>query len=105
MPLVQWENNLTVYIDELDNQHKTWLDIINELHDAMIKGKSNNVLSTTLNRLKDYTTTHFNTEEKYLEKYNYPEIETHKTLHKNFMTKINQIVQKYEQCTTISCFR
>ncbi len=97
MSLVNWNPELSVYIDELDDQHKAWLNIINELHDAMLKGKSNDVLEKTIIRLNDYTKKHFSTEESYLEKYNYPEIDSHKELHKNFIKRISEITEKFSQ--------
>ncbi|NJM14282.1 MAG: hypothetical protein HC896_01855 [Bacteroidales bacterium] len=39
MSLITWNEKYSVGIKEIDNQHVNLVNIINELHDAMLKGK------------------------------------------------------------------
>ena len=95
MSLISWNETFSVKIFELDQQHKKWLDIINDLHGAMLAGKGKAQLDKTFKALEDYTRIHFSTEEGYLSKAHYPELEAHKKLHRDLEEKLKNIHQKY----------
>ena len=91
MPRIEWEESFSVNNDEIDDQHKKWIAIINELHDSMMKGDIS--LSTTLNvmkSMKEYVKYHFEYEEEYMRKINYPGFAEHQGLHGKFYVLINQ---------------
>ena len=96
MALIEWNDDLSVNIPEIDKQHHRLVDLINELNDAMKLGKGHAVLSKTLNGLIDYTATHFGTEEKYFDRYGYPEAESHKKEHKDFVAKVSEFKAGFE---------
>ncbi|HKJ43242.1 MAG TPA: bacteriohemerythrin [Sunxiuqinia sp.] len=95
MPLINWSEKLSVNILEIDNQHKKLVGMLNKLFDAMQIGRSNEVLRPLLVNMVDYAKHHFATEEKYVEKYNYPEAEKHISKHKEFIAKINQFIKDF----------
>ena len=67
MPRIEWEESFSVNNNEIDDQHKKWIAIINELHDSMMKGDIS--LSTTLNvmkSMKEYVKYHFEYDEEYM---------------------------------------
>jgi hemerythrin len=37
MPLVSWSDELSVGIEEIDEQHRQFINIMNELHSAIIR--------------------------------------------------------------------
>lgn len=96
MPLMLWDNTFSVNVQEIDEQHQKLVDLINNLYDAMKKGESKDVLPQIINSLIDYTKFHFSTEEKYFDKFGYPESETHKLEHSNFVKKVLDFKQGYE---------
>ena len=65
MALIQWNNDLSVNVKEIDTQHQNLIRMINELFDAMKVGKGTEVLGKIFLQLTNYTKTHFQTEEKY----------------------------------------
>ena len=69
MPLIQWDDSLRVNIAEIDAQHRKLVGMINELNEAMRMGKGKEILGKTVQGLIEYTQTHFQTEEKYFEKF------------------------------------
>jgi hemerythrin len=77
MSFVSWSDELSVGIEEIDDQHKQFIDMINELHVAMKSGKAASTLPIILTKLSDYAVFHFSYEEKVLQSYNYPEINAH----------------------------
>lgn len=96
MALITWNDNLSVKIDEIDNQHKKLIDLINQLHEAMKQGKAKDATGKIISGLVDYTMTHFDTEEKYFIKYSYPETESHKQEHLNFVRKVSDFKKDFE---------
>ncbi len=88
MELVQWSESLSVTIREIDRQHQKLFDMINELHQAQLQGKGKDVQGKIVNGLISYTNEHFGNEEKYFDKYNYPDAANHKKAHAEFVAKV-----------------
>lgn len=97
MPLLEWSEDLTCYIGEIDDQHKRLLEILNELHKAMIMGRGQKVLREIIDELADYTLYHFSTEERYMKIGPYPELEKHLQEHSEFIAQISKFKAQYEQ--------
>ena len=96
--LITWTNSYSVRNETIDNQHKKLVGMINELYDAFINGKANEVISEILKRMVEYTDYHFATEEKIFEKYNYPMFDEHKEKHEGFVKKVIDFQIGYEAC-------
>jgi len=88
MALFNWDMKYSVGVKMFDDQHKKLFDIINNLFDAMKEGKSKEILGSILDRLLDYTLTHFKDEENVMAKHNYPALDQQKQQHKIFTDKI-----------------
>lgn len=88
MALIQWTDALSVRFDEIDQQHKKLIHMINDLSDAMAHGKGNDVLKPLISSLAAYTATHFAFEEKQFETYRYPDAIAHKREHRAFPDKV-----------------
>jgi len=96
MGIVQWNSAMSVQVTEMDKQHQKLFVLINDLHDAMSKGKGKEVIGKTVDGLLNYTKTHFAEEEKLFEKFNYPEADTQKKMHKKFIDKVVEFKQQAE---------
>ncbi len=96
MPLVFWDQKYSVNVKEIDAQHQRLFELINNLYDAMKKGEGKDVLPKIIEELANYTVYHFSTEEKYFDKFNYPETEAHKIQHKNFVDKVTEFKKGYD---------
>jgi len=79
--LVVWDTTYSVGNDVLDTQHRQILEIINELFSAIKEGKDRDIVTPLLERMLRYTETHFAAEERFMQDYEYPEYEYHKSLH------------------------
>lgn len=90
MALITWNDNLSVNVAIIDSQHKKLVDMINELNDAMRQAKGSAVIGPIINGLVLYTQTHFQTEERYFDQYNYPDKERHKKEHAGFVAKVTE---------------
>ena len=97
MALIDWDDTYSVNVAEIDRQHKRLVAMINELHVAMRDRKTKDVLGQIISRLFLYTTTHFSTEEKYFDQFNYPEKTVHVKEHELFIQKINEFKQSFDE--------
>lgn len=95
MAYMDWKDEFSVGIDDMDSQHKRWIEIINELHEAMRSGQTAKVMSSVLKKMTDYISLHFKTEEALLEKNKYPGLEKHKLIHERYAREINGFVDKF----------
>ena len=80
-----WDSTYSVCVGEIDEQHKQLVNLINELHSAMMARKAKEILGEIIDELIEYTSYHFGTEEKYFDKFGYEETEAHKSIHKKFV--------------------
>ncbi|OFX80274.1 MAG: hypothetical protein A2X12_04270 [Bacteroidetes bacterium GWE2_29_8] len=94
---IKWTNNLSVKIEELDNQHKKLFDIINELYGAFMENKHKEITKKILSELAEYTHTHFSLEEKYFMLYNYPSKEEHIKQHSEFINSVKDFLIEFER--------
>ncbi|MBI9088522.1 MAG: hemerythrin family protein [Desulfobacterium sp.] len=88
MALITWNDTLSVNVEEIDQQHRTLIAMINELNEAMKLGKGKDVLGKIVNSLISYTAIHFKTEETYFAQFGYPDTENHKKEHAAFVQKV-----------------
>lgn len=96
MSLLKWKNEYSVGVQEIDNQHMKLIELINKLFDAMKQGQANAVIGQILNELSTYASTHFKTEEKYFELFDYMESEKHKEIHQIFVMKITKFKNDFD---------
>ena len=96
MALLNSDKNYSVKVTEIDEQHKTWIDLINYLHDAMKSGKGKEILGDILDEVMNYTAYHFGSEEKLFDKYKYPDAISHKKLHADFVNQFKKIKQDFD---------
>ncbi len=97
MPVIKWNSAYSIGIDEIDEQHKILLSIINELYDAHSKGMGQVVIADTINKLFDYTNEHFTMEQEMHLQYKFPHAAAHKEEHNEFVMKLEALRQDAER--------
>ncbi len=103
MALLNWKNDYSVNIREIDEQHKQLINMINELHDAMLAKKGKEALLSVLTKLANYCATHFAVEEKLMSGNGYPEYADHKEVHNKMTAKVKALMADVQAGkTTIS---
>ena len=104
MAFITWTDKYSVGVDEIDNQHKGLVKLINKLFDAMSDGNANNILSGIINDLTRYTQVHFATEEKYFAAFTYPESEVHIEEHQQFVNTVVKFKTQFEEGNIVLSF-
>jgi len=97
MALIKWDDSFSVGVMEIDRQHQKLISMINELNDAMRQGKSREAMGKILQGLKSYTVTHFGTEERYFDRFGYPEADSHKQEHAQFVEKVSDFEKGFQE--------
>jgi hemerythrin len=81
---MEWNENLSVGVKQIDDQHKSLIKAVNSLFSACSDGKGRKQITETMNFLQNYVNTHFADEEKLQRHCAYPGYIEHKKLHSDF---------------------
>ncbi len=88
MSAVTWQNAYSLGIPEIDEQHKTLFELINELWDALVKRSPVESQLLVIEGLEHYTIAHFAAEETFMRVIKYPKFDAHKQTHDKFVQRI-----------------
>lgn len=97
----KWDPSFSVGIEKIDTQHQKLIQYINELNIAFSYNKMY-MVEEVLEKLVDYTVTHFSYEENLMKKAGYPKLEIHKQEHKSFVDRISFFQERYSNGENIS---
>ena len=89
MNKILWSNEYSLEHDEIDQQHKSLLKLINKLADNY-ETTDNAFITELINEIVEYTKYHLKYEEELLEKIKYSHLESHKNSHMLFLIKAKQ---------------
>jgi len=76
----------------MDNQHKTLIEMINSVHIMLEEGKTEEARDFFIKEITDYIEKHFQEEEQFMQRINYPHYEVHKMAHDNFRRVIKKSI-------------
>lgn len=79
--MFEWKPEFATGIVSIDAQHQKLFAIARELYEAMSAGRGKASLALILDRLVQYTATHFAHEERLMRIYEYPDFLKHKAQH------------------------
>lgn len=96
MPYLEWNEDLSVGVKQLDDQHKVLMATVNELHGAMAKGQGRAITADLLKTLVMYTREHFACEESLMRQSAFPEAADHKHLHDELTSQVQDYVKRFE---------
>lgn len=97
MAKLNWSKDLSVGIEEMDQQHQEIVAMINDLDTAIRKGRAKDSIEDVINGLIEYTVIHFKAEEECFDKFGYEDAEAHKEEHAKFVEKMLDFQQGYSE--------
>ncbi len=81
----------------IDCQHKNIVEVMNKIYIAVENDEIEGQLEKLINELDSYTIEHFETEEGYADKFNFPKTDELKKAHQFFKTTYNQLKSVYKE--------
>lgn len=91
-----WNNSYSVGIEEIDNQHKHLISLINTLQKFILQGEARDKVGEIINEMIEYSNYHFKTEEELFRKFSYPQAEAHVLSHHYFSSKVLSFKEDYQ---------
>ncbi|MFZ3073362.1 MAG: bacteriohemerythrin [Thermodesulfobacteriota bacterium] len=93
---LEWTQDYSIGIKDIDDQHKELFDRINMLQNAMMAGKGEQEIEGTFKFLEEYIVLHFSSEEKLQYGAGYPDYPGHKDLHEAFKKTFVELKRKFD---------
>lgn len=95
MTYLEWRTEFTVNNDEIDQQHKELVELLNSLHEQMKGKRLNEVMGPMLDRIIDHTRRHFATEEDAMLAAAFPGYESHRNAHRALIQQVEKLKTRY----------
>ncbi|MFC1673312.1 bacteriohemerythrin [Pseudomonadota bacterium] len=96
MKAVKWSADLSVGIEEIDDEHRNLVICIDDLFTACFAGQGPQVLGGILKRLQKYTREHFAHEEDFMRKIKYPGLAEHRAIHTELVSELDDIIDEFK---------
>lgn len=104
MVLIKWSSNYSVKIDEMDRQHQKLINLINQLHEAMMAGSGDDAMYEVLSGLVAYTKEHFASEEKLMQQFHFPQLAGHRAEHQRLVEQVSALVKRADAGQPLSAY-
>ncbi|MCL4538230.1 MAG: bacteriohemerythrin [Bacteroidetes bacterium] len=96
MALLEWNQDYSVNVSQMDEQHRHLISMINRLYESISNGIGDEAVKPVLDELLDYTAYHFISEEKLLEKHGYYGLRQQKKEHETLTWRVLDLRSRYE---------
>ena len=90
-----WDRNLETEVAWIDKQHKQLLNNLANMASYIAQNKSEENVRELVTFLNDYIRLHFNAEQSYMQRFNYPQIDDHLGQHQWFVKQFKDKEKKY----------
>jgi hemerythrin len=94
--MFDWKQQYSVGIDSIDRQHQNLFAIGRELSSAMSSGQGKAAIGRILDRLIQYTKTHFEHEEGLMRQNGFPDYIKHKKSHDDLTARVVKFRYEYQ---------
>ena len=96
MSLIEWKDEFSVGVTEVDLEHRDLIDLINDLHAVMGAGATQDKVVDTLGEIYTQISAHFALEEKFMRNSKYPAYPSHKEDHEILLDQLRDIMDRVE---------
>jgi hemerythrin-like metal-binding protein len=97
MALIDWKEEFSVGVPDVDHEHRQLIELINDLHAALSSGDSGTGVLDFLAEINAQITAHFALEEKIMRERQYDQYQDHKRDHERLLDEIRDIMDDYEE--------
>lgn len=90
-----WTDSLATGLRVIDAQHRQYFARVARLQSACLSAKAEEEVKKALEFVTEYVEFHFATEERLMDKYDYPEAAAHKRKHADFREELGRLRQRF----------
>lgn len=95
MSLIVWNDNYSVGVNRLDDDHIVIFSLINHVHDAHGSGADVGAIGRLLEVLVDRASAHFQREEALMKAHAYPDMAAHLAEHQEILEQLGALHDAY----------
>lgn len=92
---IDWEDSLSLGVDEIDEDHRQMVNTFNRLVEACIDARGPIEATLIVNELTGATRVHFTREEVLMADYAYPGIDAHRDEHGEFVGDLEDLERRF----------
>jgi hemerythrin len=91
--LREWSDVYSVGIPEIDEQHRGFFAASHRLYERILDREAKTGVEEALTFMRDYAQSHFQSEEEFMRRHQYPALAAHQTLHAAFIRRLNALAE------------
>jgi hemerythrin len=88
--MFEWESKYAIGNEKIDSEHRLFLSLIKDFHDAASIGDAKEKLIRIFKEINKYAEFHFLSEENIMIDCNYPEYKQHAEMHKTLLEEVHE---------------
>ena len=97
MALIDWKDEFSVGVPDVDHEHQELIALINELYDAISGDTDEYTVMDFLGEIYAHVSAHFALEEKIMRERKYDQYAEHKADHEVLLDELRDIMDDYEE--------
>src|SRR3990170_4510349 len=94
---LEWNEGLSMHIPAIDAEHRRFIELVNDLNEAIIGRMDREVLKRCMRAILDDAAAHFAHEQALFKEWRYPEAGEHAVKHAQIMRALNDIMARFER--------
>ncbi len=97
MAVIVWTDQMSVGVEVLDQHHKRLVDLLNQLHAAIVTGDVDEVTGVVFGELVRYVFYHFAEEERLMVAAGYEDVAAHCQSHRVLAEQVRRLEREYDE--------
>ena len=94
---VKWLDKYNVGVEVIDEDHQKLMNLINKLKMAVSYHTGECFEKQAMDELAEWTRTHFEREERLMQRHGYPGYEAHKKIHDEMLARVAASIEDYDE--------
>ncbi|MDD5058652.1 MAG: hemerythrin domain-containing protein [Sideroxydans sp.] len=94
---LEWSDDLSVSIPEIDAEHQHFIQLVNALNEAIVARMEVRAIQQRMQAILEDATAHFAHEETLFKEWNYPDAEQHAQRHAEVLQALHEIMHGFDK--------
>lgn len=97
MDILKWRQSYETGVEEMDEQHKKLIDLINTMYRVMRGKHEASAVDGVLEEMAEYAGVHFKAEEAMLKSLDFKEYQDHVALHQEYQLRMEELMAEHSR--------